>query len=295
MRVLFFGDVVGRSGRDALTAQLPGLITQLGAEFVVVNAENAAGGFGLTPELAKELFSAGADVLTTGNHVWDQRAIIPFIGTEPRVLRPLNFPAGTPGLGAHVYASRGRRKVLVVNVMGRLFMDALDDPFAVLERELAKHRLGATVDTIMVDVHAEATSEKMALAHLVDGRASLVVGTHSHIPTADAQILPGGTAYQTDAGMCGDYDSVIGMKKEISLARFVRKMPGERLAPAEGPATICGLYLETDERSGLARRVEPIRLGGRLAPTLPVVAPPVTRAEGAPSSARAEIARTAAD
>jgi metallophosphoesterase (TIGR00282 family) len=187
------------------------------------------------------------------------------------VLRPLNFPAGTPGLGAHVYASRGRRKVLVINVMGRLFMDALDDPFAVVERELAKHRMGATVDAVLIDVHAEATSEKMAMAHMVDGRASIVVGTHSHIPTADAQILPGGTAYQTDAGMCGDYDSVIGMKKEISLARFVRKMPGERLAPAEGPATVCGIYLETDDKTGLARRIEPLRLGGRLAPAFPDV------------------------
>jgi metallophosphoesterase (TIGR00282 family) len=271
MRILFFGDVVGRGGRTALNAQLPQLIAQLGAEFVVVNAENLAGGFGLTPELATELLGAGADVLTTGNHVWDQRAIIPFIDGEPRILRPVNFPPGTPGLGAHVYTTRRGRKVLVVNAMGRLFMDALDDPFAAVERELAAHRLGAGVDAIIVDIHAEATSEKMAIAHLADGRASLVIGTHSHVPTADAQILPGGTAYQTDAGMCGDYDSVIGMKKEISLARFVRKMPGERLAPAEGPATVCGIYLETDDRTGLARRIEPLRLGGRLIPALPDV------------------------
>ena len=271
MRILFFGDVVGRSGRTALQAQLPPLIAQLGAEFVVVNAENLAGGFGLTPELAQELFAAGADVLTTGNHVWDQRVIIPFIDSEPRILRPLNFPPGTPGLGAHVYTTRAGRKALVVNVMGRLFMDPLDDPFAAVERTLAAHKLGETVAAAIVDVHAEATSEKMAIAHLADGRASLVVGTHSHVPTADAQILPGGTAYQTDAGMCGDYDSVIGMKKEGSLARFVRKMPGERLAPAEGPATVCGLYVETDDASGLARRIEPVRLGGRLAPALPDV------------------------
>ncbi|HUA51520.1 MAG TPA: TIGR00282 family metallophosphoesterase [Candidatus Sulfotelmatobacter sp.] len=271
MRILFFGDVVGRSGRTALQAQLPPLIAQLGAEFVVVNAENLAGGFGLTPELSQELFAAGADVLTTGNHVWDQRVIIPYIDTEPRILRPLNFPSGTPGRGAHVYATRGGRKVLVVNVMGRLFMDPLDDPFAAVERALVEHRLGETVDAAIVDVHAEATSEKMAIAHLADGRASLVVGTHSHVPTADAQILPGGTAYQTDAGMCGDYDSVIGMKKEISLTRFMRKMPGERLAPAEGPATVCGLYVETDDKGGLARRIEPVRLGGRLAPALPEV------------------------
>jgi metallophosphoesterase (TIGR00282 family) len=271
MRILFFGDVVGRSGRSALVAQLPQLVAQLGAAFVVVNAENVAGGFGLTPELAQALFAAGADVLTTGNHVWDQRAIIPFIADEKRVLRPLNFPPATPGLGAHVYAARGGRKVLVVNLMGRLFMDALDDPFAALERALAGHRLGDTVDAVIVDIHAEATSEKMAIAHLADGRASLVVGTHSHVPTADAQILPGGTAYQTDAGMCGDYDSVIGMKKAGSLARFVTKMPGERLSPAEGPATLCGLFVETDDTSGLARRIEPLRLGGRLAPAWPDV------------------------
>ena len=269
MRILFFGDVVGRSGREALIAQLPGLIAQFGIDFVVVNAENVAGGFGLTLELAKELFAAGADVLTTGNHVWDQRTLIPAIGGEPRIQRPLNFPPGTPGVGAHVYVSRSQRKVLVVNLLGRLFMDALDDPFAGLERELASHRLGDTVDAILVDMHAEATSEKQAIAHMVDGRVSVVIGSHSHVPSADAQILPGGTAFQTDAGMCGDYDSVIGMKKETAVARFVRKMPGERLAPADGPATLCGIYLETDERSGLARRIAPLRLGGRLAPAIP--------------------------
>ena len=271
MRILFFGDVVGRSGREALIAQLPGLVTQFGVDFVVVNPENAAGGFGLTPDLAGELFAVGADVLTTGNHVWDQRAIIPFLDAEPRVLRPLNFPPGTPGTGAHVFTARNGRKVLVLNVMGRLFMDTLDDPFRGVEQALAGHTLGQGVDAILVDVHAEATSEKMALAHMVDGRVSAVIGTHSHIPTADAQILPGGTAYQTDAGMCGDYDSVIGMKKEISLTRFLKKMPGERLAPAEGPATVCGVFLETDDATGLARRIEPVRLGGRLAPAIPDV------------------------
>jgi metallophosphoesterase (TIGR00282 family) len=269
MRLLFFGDVVGRHAREALKAELPGLVARCGADFIVVNAENVAGGFGLTPELAGELLAAGADVLTTGNHVWDQRSLIPFIDSEPRILRPLNFPAGTPGLGAHVYQSRGQRPVLVVNLLGRLFMDTLDDPFAALEGVLKAHRLGDTVDTIFVDMHAEATSEKMAIAHMVDGRVSAVIGSHCHIPSADAQILPGGTAYQTDAGMCGDYDSVIGMKKEIAVARFVRKMPGERLAPAEGPVTLCGIYLETDDRTGLARRIAPVRIGGRLAPALP--------------------------
>jgi metallophosphoesterase (TIGR00282 family) len=274
MRFLFLGDVVGRSGRDAVIQHLPGLIRDLDVEFVVVNGENAAGGFGLTQEIARDFFAAGVDVLTTGNHVWDQRTLIGQIDAEPRIQRPLNFPPGTPGRGAHVYQTRGRRKVLVMNVMGRLFMDPLDDPFQAVEKELSRHRLGASVDAVIVDVHAEASSEKMAMGHFVDGRASLVVGTHTHVPSADAQILPGGTAYQTDAGMCGDYDSVIGMKKEISVARFVRKMPGERMTPAEGPATVCGVFVETDPASGLARRIEAVRLGGRLAPALPKVAVP---------------------
>src|SRR5260221_2467801 len=174
MRMLFFGDIVGRSGRDALNAQLPKLIPQLGIEFVIANAENAAGGFGLTPEIAQELFKSGCDVLTTGNHVWDQRAIIPYIASEPRVLRPANFPTGTPGHGAHVYVSRSRRKVLVMNVMGRLFMDALDDPFAAVERELTKHRLGATVEAVGLYVHAQATSAENAIGHPVDGKGSPV-------------------------------------------------------------------------------------------------------------------------
>lgn len=269
MRVAFLGDIVGRSGRLAVTEQLGELRRKLDLDFVVANGENAAGGFGITEKVCEELFAAGVDAVSGGNHSWDQREALSYIEREPRLLRPVNFPAGTPGRGAAVFEARRGRKVLLVNVMGRVFMDPLDDPFAAVQRELARHTLGATVDFALVDIHAEATSEKMAMGHYLDGRVSLVVGTHSHVPTADAQVLPGGTAYQTDAGMCGDYDSVIGVQKEVPLQRFTRKLPTERMQPAEGPGTLCGVFVETDDRSGLARRIEPIRLGGRLKPALP--------------------------
>ncbi len=269
MRILFLGDIVGRSGRDAVAASLPGLRAGLGVELAVVNAENASHGFGLAPEMARVLFDAGADVLTLGNHAWDRREIIPFLATEKRVIRPLNFPPGTPGAGSAEVTLADGRRALVANAMGRLFMDPLDCPFRTSAELLARYRLGASVNAIIVDFHAEATSEKMAYAHSFDGAVSLVVGTHTHCPTSDHQILPGGTAYQSDAGMCGDYDSVIGMAKEGAAARFWRKLPGERLAPAEGEATVCGLFVETDDSTGLARRVEPLRMGGRLAPVMP--------------------------
>lgn len=271
MRVLFLGDIVGRSGREAVLARVPALRREQGLDLVVVNAENAASGFGLTPQICTDLYAAGVDVITTGNHVWDQRGIIPHIAQDHRLLRPINFPAGTPGRGANLYALPDGRTALVVNVMGRLFMDALDDPFAAIDSVLAQKRLGRDATFILVDVHAETTSEKMALGHHCDGRVSMVVGTHTHVPTADAQVLPGGTAYMTDAGMCGDYDSVIGMKKEPATLRFVSKMPGERLLPALGEATLCGAIVETDDRTGLARWIEPVRLGGRLQPALPLV------------------------
>ena len=273
MRLLFLGDVVGRSGRDALIRELPGLRARLGLELVVVNGENASHGFGLAPDMARAFLAAGADVITLGNHAWDRREIVGFIEQEPRVIRPINFPPGTPGQGAVVAALGDGRSALVVNVMGRLFMDALDDPFRAVQAELAKHRLGHTVQAAVIDIHAEATSEKQAFAHSFDGMASLIIGTHTHCPTADHQILPGGTAFQTDAGMCGDYDSVIGMQKGGAALRFWRKMPGERLAPAEGEATLCGLFVETDDATGLARRVAPLRLGGRLSQCMPEMAP----------------------
>ena len=269
MRILFLGDIVGRSGREAVEARLPELRRTLAVDFAVVNAENASHGFGLAPAMADSLFAAGCDVLTLGNHAWDRRELIAHIGSAPRIVRPLNFPPGTPGAGSVPVTLPDGRRALVLNVMGRLFMDALDDPFRLTAELLSRHRLGGTVSAIVVDFHAEATSEKNAFAHHLDGRVSLVVGTHTHAPTADHRILPGGTAFQADAGMCGDYDSVIGMNKEGATARFVRKMPGERLQPADGEATVCGLLVETDDRTGLALKVAPLRLGGALSPAMP--------------------------
>jgi 2',3'-cyclic-nucleotide 2'-phosphodiesterase len=271
MHILFLGDVVGRTGRDAVVAALPKLRGGLRADLVVVNAENASHGFGLAPDMARELFAAGADAITLGNHAWDRKELIPFIAETPRLLRPLNFPPGTPGAGSTVVGLRDGRRALVLNAMGRLFMEPLDCPFRGTAVELSRYRLGGTVAAVVIDFHAEATSEKMAFGHSFDGQASLIVGTHTHSPTADHQILPGGTAYQSDAGMCGDYDSVIGMQKDTAASRFWRKLPGERLAPAEGETTICGVFVETDDATGLARRIEPVRQGGRLSQTLPSV------------------------
>ena len=273
MRIGFFGDVVGRSGREGLASHLPSLKRQLGLDFVIINAENAAAGFGITESTAGELFEAGADCLTLGNHSWDQKEALTYIVREPRLIRPLNYPpmAHAPGRGAQLFETAGGKRVLVINLLGRVFMDALDDPFAAVDRELEACPLGGVADAVIVDMHAEATSEKMAMGHFCDGRASLVVGTHSHVPTADAQILPGGTAYQTDAGACADYDSVIGNQKEEPLRRFTTRISGGRYKPAEGPATVCGVFVETDPASGLARRIEPIRVGGRLIQTVPSV------------------------
>ncbi|HET6308037.1 MAG TPA: TIGR00282 family metallophosphoesterase [Rhodopila sp.] len=271
MRILFLGDILGRTGRDAVTARLPELRQHLRIDLTVVNAENASHGFGLAPDMARALFAAGADVLTLGNHAWDRKEIIPYIAETPRLIRPLNYPPGTPGQGSVLVTLPDGRKALVLQAMGRLFMDALDCPFRGTAEILAKYRLGASVQAIVADLHAEASSEKMAYAHTFDGQMSFVVGTHTHIPTADAQVLPGGTAYQSDAGMCGDYDSVIGMMKDNAALRFWRKMPAERLGPAEGEATICGVFVETDDTTGLARRIEPLRTGGRLAPAMPAV------------------------
>ena len=274
MRFAFFGDVVGRAGRDGLADHLPDLRRRLGLQFVVVNAENAAAGFGITENTARELFEAGADCLTLGNHSWDQREALTYIVREPRLIRPANYPilSDAPGRGAQMFETDSGHRVLVVNLLGRVHMDAMDDPFAAVDRELDACPLGAMADAVIVDMHCEATSEKMAMGHYCDGRASLVVGTHTHVPTADAQILNGGTAYQTDAGACCDYDSVIGNQKDEPLRRFTTKISGGRYKPAEGPATVCGVYVETDPATGLAMRIEPIRVGGRLSQTIPVVA-----------------------
>ncbi len=269
MRLLFCGDVVGSAGRRVMVANLPRLRRDLELDFVVVNGENAAHGFGITAQICDELFDAGADVITTGNHVWDRREIIGHFDREPRLMRPHNFPAGTPGSGARVFDAPDGRKVFVLHLMARLFMDPLDDPFAAADAALEACRLGETVDAVILDFHGEASSEKTAMGHFADGRASLVVGTHTHVPTADARILRAGTAYQTDAGMCGDYDSVIGMRAHEAVERFVTKMPTGRLEPADGEGTLCAVFCETDDRTGLAVRVAPVRTGGMLAPHWP--------------------------
>lgn len=269
MRLLFLGDVVGKPGRTAIAERLPALRARWRLDCVVVNGENAAGGFGITEAICDELLGAGADAITLGNHSFDQREALVFIERQHRLVRPMNYPPGTPGRGTALVETESGARVLVVSVMGRLFMDPLDDPFAAVERALGDCPLGAAADAIVVDVHAEATSEKQAMGLFCDGRASLVVGTHTHVPTADDRIMPGGTAYLSDAGMCGDYDSVLGMAKEEPLRRFLQKTPGARLEAASGPGTICGIAVETDPKTGLARRVAPVRLGPHLSETWP--------------------------
>ncbi|WBU51830.1 TIGR00282 family metallophosphoesterase [Paracoccus sp. SCSIO 75233] len=274
MRILFLGDVMGRAGRAAVVDRLAGLKSATRADFCIVNGENASGGMGLTGGHAQLLLSAGADVVTLGDHAFDQRDMLGFIEKEPRVLRPINFAKDAPGRGVAVFeASRGR-KVLVAQVLGNVFMKrAFDDPFSALDTVLRAHPMGAMagVQAVMIDFHAEATSEKMAAGHFCDGRASLVAGTHTHVPTGDAQILPRGTGYLTDAGMCGDYDSVIGMEKAEPMRRFVTGMSRERFTPAGGDVSLCGVMVETDDRTGLARQIWPVRDGGRLAPAMPSI------------------------
>ncbi|MEW5965347.1 MAG: TIGR00282 family metallophosphoesterase, partial [Pseudomonadota bacterium] len=267
MRLLFLGDVVGRTGRKAVVDALPRLRERYALDLVVVNGENAAGGFGITEAILNELLDAGADVVTLGNHAFDQKETLVYIERQDRLLRPLNFPKGTPGRGCGIFRAANGADVLVVNAMGRVFMTDLDCPFRAIDAELIACRLTRDVDAVLVDFHAEATSEKQALAYFLDGRVSAVVGTHTHSPTADERILPGGTAYMSDVGMCGDYNSVLGMDTEEPLNRFLTKIPRGRFEPAEGPATIAGLAVEIDDTSGLAVRTKALRLGGVLAPT----------------------------
>jgi len=264
MRVLFLGDVVGRSGRSAVIEALPSLRERYRLDFVAVNGENVAGGFGITEAILVELLDAGADVVTSGNHVFDQRETIVFIERYDRLLRPINYPQGTPGKGVGLFKARNGAEVLVINAMGRVFMADLDDPFRAVEKELEACGLKSSADAILVDFHAEATSEKEAMGFFVDGRASAVIGTHTHVPTADEQILPRGTAYISDVGMCGDFDSVLGMDKEEPLTRFLTKIPGGRFAPALGEATLCGVAIDINDATGLARAIAPLRIGGRL-------------------------------
>lgn len=268
MRLLFLGDVVGRPGRQVVLEHLPRLRRQWALDFVVVNGENAAGGFGITEAIYEEFLEAGADAVTLGNHAFDQREALVFIARAPRLVRPANYPPGTPGRGAALIEANNGAQVLVVNMMGRAFMEPLDDPFAAIDRELDAAPLGLVADATVVDFHAETTSEKQAFGHWCDGRASLVIGTHTHVPTADHRILPAGTAYMTDVGMCGCYDGVIGMDKEEPLRRFTRKIGSSRFEPAAGPGTLSGLAVETDA-NGRATAVAPVRIGGNLCGAMP--------------------------
>ncbi|NNF72613.1 MAG: YmdB family metallophosphoesterase [Rhodobacteraceae bacterium] len=265
MKLLFLGDVMGRAGRAAVIGQLADMRAAWSLDFVVVNGENATSGVGLSAAHAKDLLEAGVDVITLGDHAFDQKDMLQFITTEPRILRPLNFAKDAPGRGAGVFDAGRGRKILVTQVLGQVFMKRpFDDPFSAVDTVLKAHPRGGMVQASLVDMHCEATSEKMAMGHYCDGRASVVLGTHTHVPTADAMILPGGTGYQTDAGMCGDYHSVIGMEKAEPMRRFVTGMPKGRFTPAAGEASLAGLYIETDDKTGAATRVVSVRRGGHL-------------------------------
>ena len=264
------GDVVGKPGRRVLKDSLPGLHEQHQPDLTVVNAENAAGGFGVTASVLDELLgNPQIDVLTSGNHIWDKPEALQLIDGEPRLLRPHNYPTGTPGSGARLFSSKSGKRIIVVNVMLRLFMDPLDDPFRSISLFLSGHRLGKNADAILIDVHGEATSEKQAFAHMFDGKVSAVVGSHTHVPTADGRVLANGTGFQTDAGMCGDYDSVIGGDKGAWIRRFETRMPTGRVSPPNGPGTACAVLFELDQRTGLSRSVRPVIQGPNLKPCWP--------------------------
>ncbi len=270
MRILFCGDVFGRAGRDILAERLPGLRDALALDIVIVNGENAAGGFGITADICQSLYQVGADVITLGNHAWDQRGTERYIETDRKLVRARNYPKETPGSAGALVQTRDGRSVFVFQVLTQLFMDPIGDPFACVEDTLQEYRLGRSVNAIVLDVHGEATSEKQALGYHADGRVSLVVGTHTHVPTADQRVLPGGTAYISDVGMCGSYESIIGLAVDAPLARFVKKRPGARPSPALDDPTLCAVLVETDDKTGLARHIGTLRAGGVLQEAWPV-------------------------
>lgn len=269
MRLLFLGDIVGRPGRAAIVERLPGLVQRYRIDFVVINGENAAGGFGITEAILNDVIDAGADCVTLGNHAFDQKETLVFIERHDRLVRPLNYPKGTPGRGSTLLRAKSGADVLIINAMGLVFMPDLNCPFRAIDAELTACALKQGADVILVDFHAEATSEKQAMGLFLDGRVSVVVGTHTHTPTSDARILPGGTAYMTDAGMCGDYNSVLGMDSDEPINRFLTKVPRSRYEPATGPGTLSGLLVDIDDATGLATRVQPLRQGPCLEPATP--------------------------
>ena len=263
MKFLFFGDIFGRSGRDALIKELPSLKDKFKPDFILANGENASHGKGISQAICNDLFSAGVDVITGGNHIFDNRDVFNFINQENKLLRPCNYPIDTPGKGFEIY-EKNQKKILVINVMGRVFMQPLDDPFEAIKKIINQQIIGENISATIIDVHCEATSEKMAIGHEFDGKVSLIVGTHTHIPTSDARILKNGTAYITDLGMCGDYNSIIGMEKEKSLERFKKKIPIKGINPATGEASLAFVFVEIDDKTGLAKSIKQIITGGVL-------------------------------
>jgi len=265
MNILILGDIVGPSGRDAIIEKLPNLIKRKKLDFVIVNGENAAdSGVGITKQNTEEFFEAGVDVITTGNHVWDQKETMGFITSEKRLLRPENLAQGSPGTGVGIFNSKNNKKVAVINLMGNVFMRKCEDVFEAAKKFIQIIKLKRDVDFIIVDLHGEITSEKMAMGYFFDGKVTVFVGTHTHVPTSDYRILEKGTAYQTDIGMCGDYNSVIGMNRDNSLKRFFNDPSARKHYPALGEATISGLMVKADDETGLAKEVEPIIVGGAL-------------------------------
>ncbi len=265
MKILFVGDIVGGVGRRVVVDNVLHLKLEHKIDFVIANCDNAAGGFGVNRNAEKELLDAGVDVLTGGDHIWDQREVTSFINESKRLLRPANFPKSCPGVGARIFLDAANRKILVIHLLGQVFIKYhVSCPFEAVSQILENNQMGRDVDMIFVDFHAEATSEKMAMGKFLDGKVSAVIGSHTHIPTADCHVMKGGTAYQSDAGMCGDYDSVIGMEKTVPLQMFVHKRKFDKMQPAKGEATLCGVVVEVDNSTGLAEKIYPIRVGGVL-------------------------------
>ena len=264
MKILFCGDIVGSSGRKAIKEYVPKLKSEHDIDLVIANVDNASGGFGVNKNACDELCSYGVDALTGGDHIWDQKETMSFINSYENLLRPLNFPQGTPGRGAIVASANGK-KILIVHLLGQVFIkNNVNCPFQSAEELLKNYQIGQNIDAIIVDFHAEATSEKMAMGRFLDGKASFVVGSHTHIPTNDFHIMKAGTAYQTDAGMCGDYHSVIGMQEDVPLKSFLTKRRVGKMQPAKNEATFCATLVEIDNKTGLATKIEALKLGGTL-------------------------------
>ncbi len=259
MKIIYLGDIVARSGREAVKEAISYLKQTYYFDALIVNADNAAHGFGCTPKICTQLFNAGVSAIVTGDHVWNQKDLLPFLDENKRIVRPLNYSANLSGVGAREIPLDNGQKILVSEVVGRVFMEAVDCPLQALDKLLENYTLGKNIAAIFVDIHAEATAEKQAFAHYFDGRVSAVIGSHTHVPTNDAIILPKGTAYQTDAGMCGDYNSVIGFETQAPIERLKDKFSARRLEPSLGKGTVCGTYIETDNKTGLAIKIETIK------------------------------------